>query len=157
MNQAWLLGQTERNFKLSTKWTWIVSADFLSSKLIFFTVLNSTTIWENPGLTKVLPEGGTNLTRQYLQCNMGIMLICSINGTETSSWSSKFTLKIQTQSFYSHDAMIAGVLAMTLCMSIRHKSVFYRNGWTIWADFWYGSFLPDMIHCIKRKFRYLQK
>jgi len=110
MNQAWLLGQTERNFKLSTKWTWIVSADFLSSKLIFFTVLNSTTIWENPGLTKVLPEGGTNLTRQYLQCNMGIMLICSINVTETSSWSSKFTLKIQTQSFYSHDAMLAGVL-----------------------------------------------
>ena len=55
----------------------------------------------------------------------------------------------------------SAVLAMGLCLSVRvcvcHKSVFYRNGWTNRAGFWHVSFLPTVLHCVKRKFGYLQK
>ena len=49
---------------------------------------------------------------------------------------------------------------MGLCLSVRpsvrHKSVFYRNGWTNRAGFWHVSFLPHVLLCVKRKFGYLQ-
>jgi len=35
-----------------------------------------------------------------------------------------------------------------------HKSVFYRKGWTNRAGFWHVSFLPSVLHCVKRKFYY---
>ena len=44
-----------------------------------------------------------------------------------------------------------------LSVSVCHKSVFYRNRWTNRAGFWHISFLPPVIHCVKRKFGYLQK
>jgi len=54
----------------------------------------------------------------------------------------------------------SAVIAMGLCLSVRlsvrHKSVFYRNGWTNRVGFWHVSFLPSVLHCIKRKFGYLQ-
>ena len=59
--------------------------------------------------------------------------------------------------------MLARVLAMALCpsvrlsVSVRHKSEFYRNGWTNRAGFWHVSFLPSILHCFRRKFGYLQK
>jgi len=59
-----------------------------------------------------------------------------------------------------HRAMLcnaSAVLAMGLCPSVCHKSVFYRNGWTKRAGFWHVSFFPHILHCIKRKFDYLQK
>ena len=37
-------------------------------------------------------------------------------------------------------------------LSVRHKSEFYRNGWTNRAGFWHVSFLPPVVHCVKRKF-----
>jgi len=38
-------------------------------------------------------------------------------------------------------------------VSVRHKSVFYRNGWTNRAaGFLHVSFLPPILHCAKRKF-----
>jgi len=37
-----------------------------------------------------------------------------------------------------------------------HKLVFYRNGWTNRTGFWHVSFLPPVLHCVKRKFGYLQ-
>ena len=43
-----------------------------------------------------------------------------------------------------------------LSVSVCHKSVFYRNGWTNRAGFWHLSFLPAVLHCVKRKFGYLQ-
>ena len=45
---------------------------------------------------------------------------------------------------------------VSVCPSVRHKSVFYRNGWTNWAGFWHVSFLPPVLHCVKSKFGYLQ-
>jgi len=39
---------------------------------------------------------------------------------------------------------------------VRHKSEFYENGWTNRAGFWHVSFLPPVLHCVKRKFGYLQ-
>jgi len=42
------------------------------------------------------------------------------------------------------------------CLSVCHKSVFYRNGWTNRAGFRHVSFLPPVLHCVKRKFGYLQ-
>jgi len=67
--------------------------------------------------------------------------------------------------YYPRDAMLARVLAMALCLSVClclclsvcHKSEFYRNGWTNRAGFWHGSFFPTFLHCVKRKFGYLQK
>ena len=38
--------------------------------------------------------------------------------------------------FYPHDAMLAWVLAVVLCLSICHKSVLNRNGWTNRAGIW---------------------
>ena len=41
-------------------------------------------------------------------------------------------------------------------VSVCHKSMFYRNGGTNRAGFWHVSFLPAVLHCVQRKFRYLQ-
>jgi len=35
-----------------------------------------------------------------------------------------------------------------VCQSVRHKSVFYRNGSTNRAGFWHVSFLPPVLHCV---------
>jgi len=52
-----------------------------------------------------------------------------------------------------------GPLAVDLCLSVSvcHKSVFYRNGWTDRADFWRVGFFQSFLHCVEKKFRYLQK
>ena len=42
-------------------------------------------------------------------------------------------------------------------VSVCHKSVFYRNSRTNRAGFWHVSFLPPVLHGVKRKFGYLQK
>ena len=52
-------------------------------------------------------------------------------------------------------ALLAMGLCLSVCPSVRHKSVFYRNGWTNRAGFWHVSFLPPVLHCVK-KFGYLQ-
>ena len=48
-----------------------------------------------------------------------------------------------------------------VCMSVSacacHKSVFYRNFWTNRAGFCHGGFLRPIMHCVIRKFGYLQK
>jgi len=41
----------------------------------------------------------------------------------------------------------------SVCPSVRHKPVVYRNDWTNRAGFWHGGFLPPIV----RKFGYLQK
>jgi len=43
----------------------------------------------------------------------------------------------------------------SVCLSVCHKSVFYRNGWTNWAAFW--QFFPPMLHCAIRKFSTFKK
>jgi len=46
----------------------------------------------------------------------------------------------------------SAVLSMALCLSVRlsvrHKSVLYRNGWTNRAGFWHVSFLPPVLHSV---------
>jgi len=59
--------------------------------------------------------------------------------------------------FLPCDAMLARVLATSLCLSVCHKSEFCWKGWTNWAGFWHGSFLRPIINCVIRKFAYLQK
>jgi len=59
------------------------------------------------------------------------------------------------QRFYARDAaMLARVLAMAMCLSVsvsvRLESVFCRNGSTNRAGFWYGSFIPPILLCVKR-------
>jgi len=63
--------------------------------------------------------------------------------------------------------MLARVLAMALCLlvcpsvclclSVRLKLVFYRNGWTDWAAFWREGFFRPILHCVIKKFMYLEK
>jgi len=54
---------------------------------------------------------------------------------------------------YRRDAMLALVLAMTLCpsvclsVSVCHKSEFYRNGWTNRSGFLHGGFFRPFLHC----------
>jgi len=64
-----------------------------------------------------------------------------------------------SMSHYLCNAVLAPVPAMTLCLSVYvcHKQEFYQNGWTNWAGFWHGSFLPSILHRVKRKFGCLQK
>jgi len=63
--------------------------------------------------------------------------------------------------FYRAMLCIRGTIAVGLCpsvsVSVCHKSVFYRNGLTNRAGFWHVNFLPPVLHCVKRKFGYLQK
>jgi len=48
-------------------------------------------------------------------------------------------------------------VCVCVCLSVGHKWVFYRNGSAEQADFWHGGFFRPIIHCVLRKFRYLQK
>ena len=63
--------------------------------------------------------------------------------------------------FYPRSAMLARVLTMavrpSVCVCVCHKSVFYRNGRTNRVGLWHGSFFPPILHCVLRKFRYLQE
>jgi len=69
------------------------------------------------------------------------------------------TLCCASESYYQHYAVLVRVLAMAMWLPVCvcHKLVFYQNGWTNRARFWHGSFLPTILHCVKRKFMYLQK
>jgi len=77
----------------------------------------------------------------------------------TSTLNKIFKNNLLISGFYPHDAMLAWVLAMALCLSLSvcHKSVFHRNGWTDSAGCWHLGFFPPTLHCVVRKFRYLQK
>ena len=48
-------------------------------------------------------------------------------------------------------------VSASVCLSVYHKSVFYRNGWTDRAGLWRAGFYRPILHCVLRKFRYLQK
>ena len=60
--------------------------------------------------------------------------------------------------FYRVMLCIRGTIhgPLSVCPSVRHKSVFYRNGSTNRAGFWHVSFLTPVLHCVKRKFGYFQ-
>jgi len=46
---------------------------------------------------------------------------------------------------------------MSVRLPVRHKSVFYQNGWTDRIVFcWCGVFLLPVLQCVVSKFRYLQ-
>jgi len=47
-------------------------------------------------------------------------------------------------------------VCLSVCLSVCHKSEFYWSSWTNQAGFWQASFFPPILHCVKRKFRYLQ-
>jgi len=71
------------------------------------------------------------------------------------SWASCFTYIRPKESRPTSYNTVYLILA---CVEnfVRHKSVFYKNGWTNRARFWHVSFLPPILHCVKRKFGYLQ-
>ena len=58
--------------------------------------------------------------------------------------------------FFTARCYASAVLAMGLCPSVCHRSVFCRNGWMNRARFWHGSFFLPILRCVKRKFGYLQ-
>ena len=58
--------------------------------------------------------------------------------------------------FYRAMLCIRGTSHAPVSVSVCHKSVFYRNGWTNRAGFLHVSFHPTVLHCVKRKFGYLQ-
>ena len=53
-------------------------------------------------------------------------------------------------------AVFGVVVCLPDCPSVRHKALFYRNWWTNQTDFWHGGFLPSTLHCVIKKFWYLQ-
>ena len=62
-------------------------------------------------------------------------------------------MPLSTENIFTARCYASAVLAMGLCLSVCHKSVFYRNGWTNRAAcFWHVNFLPPVLHCVKRKF-----
>jgi len=66
-------------------------------------------------------------------------------------------LTIANTDIFTARCYASAVLAMGLCPSVCHKSEFCRNGWTNRAGFWHVSFLPPVLHCVKRKLVYLHK
>jgi len=46
--------------------------------------------------------------------------------------------------------LLTYLVAMDLCPSVRHKLVFYRNGWTNRASFWRVSLIPPSYTVLKR-------
>ena len=61
--------------------------------------------------------------------------------------------------FFPRDAMHPRYTShepVSVSVRVCHKSVFCRDGWTNLAGFWHVSFLPPVLHCVKRKFGYLQ-
>jgi len=52
--------------------------------------------------------------------------------------------------FYPRDATLVQVLAMALCLSVCHKSVFYLNKWTAQAGFWHVGFFWPILHSVIR-------
>jgi len=69
--------------------------------------------------------------------------------------------KLVSYTVFTARCYASAVLAMGLCLSVcvclLQVGVLYRNGWTNRAGFWHASFLPSVLHCVKRKFGYLQK
>ena len=63
-----------------------------------------------------------------------------------------------TASFVTARCYASAVLAMGLCLSVRLSQVgvllkrLNESGW-----FFHVSFLPPVLHCVKRKFGYLQE
>jgi len=55
--------------------------------------------------------------------------------------------------FYPRDTVLWPV---SVCLSVRHKPVFYRNGWTDWAGFPLIGYPPLILRCILRELWYLQ-
>jgi len=51
----------------------------------------------------------------------------------------------------------AGTSYGPVSVSVCHKSVFYRNGWTDRADFWHLGFFQPILHGFLRKFTCLQE
>ena len=51
-------------------------------------------------------------------------------------------------------SMVLACVSPSVCVC--HKSAFHRNSWTNRAAFWHVSFLPPVLHCVKRKFGYLK-
>ena len=89
---------------------------------------------------KTLGEAGLHYQRRYaikrlLYVNANIFKTFEI---EPSVWFLRAMLSIRGT---SHGPV-----------SVRYKSVFYRNGWTNRPGFWHVSFLPPVLHCVDRKF-----
>ena len=101
------------------------------------------------------PTWVTTVVMQTCSLGSGCCRFCSGHKMPTEkgpfSWSGK--IFFTTRCYAS--AVLAMGLCLSVCLSVRHKSVFYRNGWL--AGFWHVSFLPPVLHCVKRKFGYLQK
>jgi len=76
-----------------------------------------------------------------------------------------FSNKIYGSNLYPRDAMLARVLAIALypsvgvcvCLSVCLSQVGVLLKWlTDRAGFWRGGFFRPVLHCVLRKFRYLQ-
>ena len=68
----------------------------------------------------------------------------------------RFSLSTFTARRYA-SAIFVVVVCPWVRLYVRHKLVLYRNNWTNRAGFWHGDFSPNILHCVLRKFGYLQK
>ena len=98
-------------------------------------------------------------------------LISSLHSTQLFGWSTRSKVRCNNSTlvadalyppqnaFYTRTLQCARVIAVArrlqVCLSLSHKPVLYRNGWTDRTGFWRGFVWP-ILHSIIRKFRYLQ-
>jgi len=80
---------------------------------------------------------------------------CTCLRQKSTDFNAVLTARRYASSGTSYNPLSVSV-CVCLFLSVCHKSVFYRIGWTNRAVFWHGSFLRS-VHCFVRKFRYLQK
>jgi len=83
----------------------------------------------------------------------GLLTIYSLTGQ--AMWLLANTEVASCSNFYPHDVILAPVLAVALSLSV--KLVFYQKGWTDQCSFWHRGFFQPIIHCVLRKYRYLEK
>jgi len=53
-------------------------------------------------------------------------------------------------------AVYTVVVCLSVCPSVCHKPILYRNDKTYRVSFWHGSFLWHIVNCVVTKFGYLQ-
>ena len=85
-----------------------------------------------------------------------LLMIALVLGARSSA-----SIEVDTVSgsrmFYTRDSLLDWYMLWSgVCLSVCHKPVFYRNGWTdLVGVFWRMDFPRLILHCVVRKFGYV--
>ena len=86
--------------------------------------------------------------------DVALIMIIQLTKTSKSAAHNVWVLSFQIFTAWCYASMVYTVImCLSVCLSIRHKLVMYRNDWTNRFGFWHGGFLPAIPHCVLRNFK----